>query len=231
MAPKQRAFGVRLRHERRHRSIRREHELFHQVVRLARDVRERAIRIAVVIHIERQFRLIEAHGATLESASAHPASGDGEPPDGVRHLARVPSPGPARGGDAYGSVRVRRRRLEFVRARSPRVARLDDALRGGVIELGARSDDPPSEPLVEHLPVPGHGPLDAERQPLRPRVERTQILAQKPRKHGHDPLHEVRARTAQARLVVQGCARSDEVRHVRDVHPDDEGPVLARLAV
>ena len=33
------------------------------------------------------------------------------------------------------------------------------------------------------------------------------------------------------RLVVQGCPRSDEVRHVRDVHPDDEGPVLARLAV
>ena len=227
----------RARDEARRRRVRQEHELLHQVVTLARLVREDGHGgPRVLVQPEQQLGLVQAQRTAREAPSAHRARRAIQVAHRPRHRAGIPARPVLGAGvvDPHRSVPLfgrRDRLLQRLHAGAPRVARVDHRLRGAVVQLRARPNDAPPEPLGAHVALGAHLPLGAERQALDARVERAQVLAQQTGEHGHHLVHQVGARASETRLFVQRRARLDEKRDVRDVHAHAQAPIRKPLAV
>ena len=79
------------------------------------------------------------------------------------------------------------------------------------------------------LPVPAQHKLHAARQPIHPRLERAQLVAQFLGQHRDDAVNEIRRVAALPRLLVESALWGDVVRHVGDVHPQPPAPPLDAL--
>ena len=117
---------------------------------------------------------------------------------------------------------------------------LDEALRMIVAQLGDRSDDRATEPLVDDVTVLRHAPHDGEGESIDVGVERAQLFAEEARQHGNDLqvlrrqlrrnsqfiilfsdlLNEVDTRGTTARLCVQRVSSVNKIAHVCNVNPD-----------
>ena len=138
---------------------------------------------------------------------------------------RAEPPAPARAA----SRRASRIRSNIGTSGAYRAARpaspLEDGVHVGVGHPLARADDAVVELVPHHRPVPVHLHQARLDQAIDARIQAAQPGRQFLREHVQRPVREVHRRAAVVRLVVEGAALADVVRHVRDVHAEPEVPV------